>query len=189
MQESAKYIVEHATFSAILRKSITYTRGDSMDNVAFGNIFADSYTRRSITIGTGAMVSTIQIPRTAKATNLFRFEELKNGFAQALRQVKAGAQALVLVIHYDPAVSHFADPATTGWRNLDGQLLGHTFSRVELSPYKDTELHFDEQAKMVIASTLRVKAETNKGPREIGIGLGVAITCDGLICPKPDLSE
>jgi hypothetical protein len=160
-----------------------------MDDVAFGNIFADRYTRRSITIGSGAMVSTIQIPRTAKAANLFRFEELKNGFTQALRQVKAGAKALALVIHYDPAISRFDDPTTTGWRNLDGRLLGYTFSRIELSPCENTELQFDEQAKMVIASELHVEARTDKGPRKIGIGLSVAITCDGLIRPKLDLSE
>lgn|GEM_PF-5489171 len=168
-----------------------------MDNLALENILAGSHARRSVTIGTGAMVSTIQIPQTAKAPNLFNFEELKNGFTQARQQVRSGAPALALVIRYHPRIVNFANDrfAKTGWQNLDGHLLGRTFSRVDLSPYKDTELSFDETAKEVIASKLCVRVGTDKGVGEIGIGIGidlqaaVAITCGGLIYPRFDFSN
>ena len=168
-----------------------------MDNLALENIFAGRHARRSVTIGTGAMVSTIQIPQTAKAPNLFNFEELKRGFSQALHQIRSGAPALALVIRYHPGIVNFADSsfAETGWRNLDGWLLDRTFDRVDLSPYEDTELSFDETVREVIASKLCVRVGTDKGVGEIGIGIGVdlqatvAITCDGLIYPRFDFSS
>lgn len=166
-----------------------------MDNLALGNIFAGNVPR-SVTIGTGAMVSTIQIPHTAKAPNRFNFEELKSCFTQAKLQVKSGARALALVIRYHPEITNFTGNsfAETGWRNLDGQLLGRTFGRIELSPYKDTEFSFDLTAREVIASKLLVHIDTDKEePIEVGIGVdldaAVAITCDGLIYPRSALSN
>jgi hypothetical protein len=167
-----------------------------MDNLALGNIFAGQNVPRSVTIGTGAMVSTIQIPQTAKAPNRFNFEELKNGFIQAKRQVENGARALALVIRYRPEITNIAGNtfAETGWQSLNGQLFGRTFDRIELSPYKDTEFSFDLAAREVIASKLLVHVDTDKKePTEVGIGVdldaAVAITCDGLIYPRSALSN
>jgi len=162
-----------------------------MDNLALGNIFVGSHARRSVTIGTGAMVPTIQLPQTAKVPNLFNFEELKSGFSQALHQVRSGALALALVIRYHPTIVDFADErfAETGWQNLNGQLFGRTFDRVDLRPYKDTELSFDNTAQEVIASQLCVRAHTDKGVKEIGIGVGIALTRSGLIYPRPTFSD
>lgn len=158
-----------------------------MDSRAFGNIFAGT-APRSVTLGTSAMATSIQVQPAATPRNRFEFSELRDSFVQALNQVTSGAAALALIVRYDPQIVDFAKKVymTTGWQNLDGQLIDRSFERVELSPYKDTELSFDLKAKEVIASTLRVKAMTDKGPREIGIGIGVAVTTGGLIYPKPE---
>lgn len=156
---------------------------------AIDTIFADKSTPRSITIGTGAMISSIQVPSTAKARNQFRFSELEAGFTQAHNQIKNTAHALALVIRYRPEIVGFNANGlmATGWQNLNGLLLGRTFERVEISPYKDTVLSFDEEAEEVVASKLLVRVQTDKGWRKIGIGVGdngVRIDTGGLIRPQ-----